>query len=177
MRLCGGEGLRDIIDSLPNPTSGVDEHQKTKTKLDAIFLAKKNTDVLVTRFQHMRQQEDESAVEYYAHLPHEATKCEFHNAELEIKRHVQDTRRDRRLPKKAVKDQLSVDKMLQEVSHIDLGNAWKVIQLVIKYILQKIHLTKNIRYDSCRISCRYSLRINVVLSQWKVVEWNDCKRV
>lgn len=114
MRLYGGERLRDLIDTLPDPTNDNNMYEKTTAKLNAFFVPKKNTDILVNRFRNMRQLEDESVNDYYARLRQEATKCEFHNMDLEIKRHLQDTMNDRRLARKATKDQLSLEKILQE---------------------------------------------------------------
>ena len=54
----------------------------------------------------MRQLEDES-------VNHVATKCKFHNTYLQIKRQLQDTMKDRRLTGKAMKGQLSLEKILQ----------------------------------------------------------------
>ena len=40
--------------------------------------------------------------------------CEFHDTELEIKRHLEETVKNRRLAKKSVKDRYSLEKLLEE---------------------------------------------------------------
>jgi len=61
-----------------------DALDKTMAKLNAFFLPKKNTEVLVARFSKMRQNDHETIMQYYAHLRAEAVKCEFHDTALEI---------------------------------------------------------------------------------------------
>ena len=50
LRIHGGERVRDLVDSLPEPEMEGDALDKTLAKLNAFFLPKKNTDVLVGRF-------------------------------------------------------------------------------------------------------------------------------
>ena len=50
-------------------------------KLDAFFLPKKNTDVLVARFRKMRQNDHETIMQYYACIQPEAAKCESRDTE------------------------------------------------------------------------------------------------
>ena len=53
-------------------------------------------------------------MQYYARLRPETAKCEFHDAELEIKRHLQETVQNRKLTKKSVRDHYSLEKLLEE---------------------------------------------------------------
>ena len=76
-----------MVDSLPEPEIEGDAFVKTMAKLNA-FLPKKNIDVLVARFRKMRQNDNETVMQYHASLRPEAAKCEFHDTELEIKRHL-----------------------------------------------------------------------------------------
>ena len=55
LRIYCGERVRDLVDSLPEPEIEGDAFGKTMAKLNAFFLPKKNTDVLVARFRKMRQ--------------------------------------------------------------------------------------------------------------------------
>ena len=84
LRIYGGERVRDLVDSLPEPEMEGDAFEKTMGKLNAFFLPKKNTDVLLARFRKMRQNDYETNMQYYARLRPEAAKCEFHDTELEI---------------------------------------------------------------------------------------------
>ena len=56
LRIYGGERVRDLVDNLPE----TDAFVKTMAKLNAFFLPKKNTDVLVARFRKMRQNDHET---------------------------------------------------------------------------------------------------------------------
>mgnify|MGYP000636359015 CR=1 FL=1 len=114
LRVYGGERVRDMVDSLPEPEMEGDAFDKTLAKLNAFFLPKKNTDVLVARFRKMRQNDYETIMQYYARLRPEAAKCEFHDTELEIKRHLQETVRSRKLAMKSVRDGYSLEKLLEE---------------------------------------------------------------
>ena len=114
LRIYGGERVRDLVDSLPGPEIGGDAFVKTMAKLNAFFLPKKNTDVLVARFRKLRQNDHETIMQYYARLRPEAAKCEFHDTELEIKRHLQETVRNRKLAKKSVRDRYSLEKLFEE---------------------------------------------------------------
>ena len=114
LRIHGGERVRDSVESLPEPATEGDALNKTMAKLDAFFLPKKNTDVLVARFRNMRQNDHEIIMQYYARLRTEGAKCEFHYTELEIKRHLQETVRNRKLAKKSVRDRFSLEKFLEE---------------------------------------------------------------
>ena len=84
LRIYGGERVRDLVDSLPEPEMEGDAFGKTIAKLSAFFLPKKNTDVLVARFRKMGRNDHETIMQYYARLRPEAAKCEFHDTELEI---------------------------------------------------------------------------------------------
>ena len=53
-------------------------------------------------------------MQYYARLRPEATKCEFHSTDLEIKRHLQEAIRNWRLPRKVVRDRYTLEKFLEE---------------------------------------------------------------
>ena len=86
LRIYGGERVRDLVDSLPEPEIEGDAFGKTMAKLKTFLLPKKNTDVLVARFRRMRQNNHETIMQYCARLRLEATKCEFHDAELDIER-------------------------------------------------------------------------------------------
>ena len=123
LRIYGGERVRDLVDSLPEPEIEGDVFDKTMAKLNAFFLPKKNTDVLVARFRKMRQNDHETIMQYYARLRPEAAKCEFHDTELEIKRHLQETVRNRRFAKKSVRDRYSLEKLLEEAQADEEANA------------------------------------------------------
>ena len=82
LRIYGGDRVRDLVDSLPEPEMEGDAFDQTMAKLNAFFLPKKNTDVLVARFRKMRQNDYETIMQYYARLQPEAAKCEFHDTEL-----------------------------------------------------------------------------------------------
>ena len=60
---------------------------------------------------------------YYARLRPKAAKCEFHDTELEIKRHLQQTVRNRRLAKKSLRDRYSLEKPLEEAQADEEANA------------------------------------------------------
>lgn len=77
----------------------------------AFFLPKKNTDVLVARFCN----DHETIMQYYSCLWPETAKCEFHNTGLEIKQHLQETVRNRKLAKKSVRDRYGLEKLLEEL--------------------------------------------------------------
>lgn len=62
----------------------------------------------------MRQNDHEIIMQYYARLRTEGAKCEFHDTELEIKRHLQETVRNRKLANKSVRDRFSLEKFLEE---------------------------------------------------------------
>lgn len=111
LRIYGGERVRDLVDSLPEPEMEGDAFDKTMAKLNAFFLPKKNTDVLVARFRKMRQNDYETIMQYYARLRPEAAKCEFHDTELEIKRHLQETVRNRRLAKKKADEEANANEL------------------------------------------------------------------
>ena len=123
LRIYGGERVRDLVDSLPEPEIEGDAFDKTMAKLNAFFLPKKNTDVLVARFRKMRQNDHETIMQYYARLRPEAAKCEFHDTELEIKWHLQETVRNRRFAKKSVRDRYSLEKLLEEAQADEEANA------------------------------------------------------
>ena len=55
----------------------------------------------------------------YACLRPEATKCEFHNRDLEIKRHLQETICNRRLARKAVRNWYTLEKFLEEAEEFE----------------------------------------------------------
>ena len=113
-RFYGGERVRDLVDSLPEPEIEGDAFVKTMAKLDAFFLPQKNTDGLVARFRKMRQDDHETITQYFLRLRPEPAKCKFHNTELEIKRHLQETVRSRKLAMKSVRDGYSLEKLLEE---------------------------------------------------------------
>jgi len=97
----GGERVRDLVASLAEPEIEGDVFGKTVAKLNVFLLSKKNADVLAARF---RKNDHETTMQYYAlHRP-EAARCEFHTTELEIKRHLQETVRNRRFSKKSIRD-------------------------------------------------------------------------
>ena len=123
LRIYGGERVRNLVDSLPEPEMEGDAFVKTMAKLNAFFLPKKNTDVLVARFRKMRQNDHETIMQYYARLRPEAAKCEFHDTELEIKWHLQETVRNRKLAKKFVRDRYSLEKLLEEAQADEEANA------------------------------------------------------
>ena len=100
-----------LFDSLPEPEMEGDAFDKTMAKLNAFFLPKKNTDVLVAKFRKMRQNDYETIMQYYARLRPEAAKCEFHDTELEIKRHLQETVRNRRLAKKKADEEANANEL------------------------------------------------------------------
>ena len=123
LRIYGGERVCDLVDSLPEPEMEGDAFDKTMAKLNAFFLPTKNTNVLVARFCKMHQNDYETIMQYYARLRPEAVKCEFHDTELEIKRHLQQTIRNRRLAKKSVRDRYSLEKLLEEAQADEEANA------------------------------------------------------
>ena len=49
--------------------------------------------------------------------------CKFHYTELEIKRHLQETVRNRRLAKKSIRDRYSLEKLLEEAQADEEANA------------------------------------------------------
>ena len=55
LRIYGGERIRDLVDSLPEPVlkEEANDFVKTMAKLNTFFLPKKNTNVLVARFRKM----------------------------------------------------------------------------------------------------------------------------
>ena len=59
LRIYGGERVRDLVDSLPEPEMEGDAFNKTMAKLNVFFLPKKNTDILGARFRKMRQNDYE----------------------------------------------------------------------------------------------------------------------
>lgn len=77
----------------------------------------------MARFRKMRQNDHETIMQYYARLRPEAAKCEFHDTELEIKRHLQETVRNRKLAKKFVRDRYSLEKLLEEAQADEEANA------------------------------------------------------
>ena len=62
-------------------------------------------------------------MQYYACIQPEAPKCESHDTELEIKRHLQETVRNRELAKKSVMDRYSLEKLLEEGQADEEANA------------------------------------------------------
>ena len=123
LRIYGGERVRDLVDSLPEPEIEGDAFDKTMAKLNAFFLPKKNADVLVARFRKIRQNDHDTIMQYYARLRPEAAKCEFHDTELEIKRHLQETVQNRKFAKKSVRDRYSLEKLLEEAQADEEANA------------------------------------------------------
>ena len=99
LRIYGGERVCDLVDSLPEPEMEGDAFDKAMAKLNAFFLPTKGTNVLVARFCKMHQNDYETIMQYYACLQPEAVKYEFLDTELEIKRHLQETIRNRSLPR------------------------------------------------------------------------------
>ena len=123
LRIYAGKRVCDLLDSLPEPEIEGDAFVKTMAKLNAFFLPKKNTDVLVARFRKMRQNDHQTIMQYYARLRLEAAKCQFHDTELEIQRHLPETVRNRRLAKKSVRDRYSLEKLLEEAQADEEANA------------------------------------------------------
>ena len=109
-----------------------DALDKTMAKLNAFFLPKKNTDVLVARFRKMRQNDHDTIMQYYARLEPEAATCEFHDTELEIKRHLQETVRNRRLAKESVRDRYNLEKLLEEAQADEEANMNEFVMTVEK---------------------------------------------
>ena len=122
LRIYGGERVRDLVDGLPEPEIEGEVFGKTMDKLNAFFLPKKNTDVLVARFRKMRQNDHGTIMQYYARLRPEAAKGKFHDTELEIKWHLQETVRNRRFAKKSVRDRYSLEKLLEEAQADEEAN-------------------------------------------------------
>ena len=123
LRIYGGERVRDLVERLPEPEIEGDAFVKTMAELNAFSLPKKNRDVLVARFRNMRQNDHETIMQYYARIRPEAAKFEFHDTELEIKRHLQETLRNRKLAKKSVRDRYSLEKLLEEAQADEQANA------------------------------------------------------
>ena len=90
LRIYGGERVCDLVDSFTEPEIEREVFGKTMAKLNAFFLPKTNTDLLLARFRKMHQNDHKMIMQYYARLRPEAAKCEFHDTELEIKQHLQE---------------------------------------------------------------------------------------
>ena len=78
-------------------------------------------------FRKMHQKLDESIMQYYVRLRQEVSKCEFHDTELEIKRHLQETILNSKLAKKSIRDKYTLQKFLEEAQVEEESKTTEVI--------------------------------------------------
>lgn len=108
-----GESTNDIFDILPNTGT---TYQSAIDSLSQHFNPQANKDMAIFDFRELSQGQNETLNEYYRRLKIKAVHCAFHNEEAELKTQIIHKTRDTRLRKKALRETMS----LQEI--LDYGN-------------------------------------------------------
>ena len=110
-----GEETCDVFDTLDTPDSSddVDEYQIAVKALKDYFEPQKCIDHHVYVFRKEVQKVDESVAEFYTRLQLLARKCEFANADVEIKRQIIQGTSSVRLRRKAIEQSLTLENLLK----------------------------------------------------------------
>lgn len=105
-----GEQANDVFDILPD--TGVDYESAVKSFTD-YFDPIRNKDMAIFDFREIRQEENESLNDFFKRLKIKAPDCDFGNADGEIKTQIIHKTRDSRLRKKALREQLTLQQILE----------------------------------------------------------------
>ena len=112
-------------DFLTLPNRGV-TYDDAKTALRNFFRPQVNVEFEVANFRSLRQKSDENVDSYYVRLRQAATNCAFHDIDAEIKSHLIQTMKDRKVRKKGLSRQgaqLTLQDVLADARNNELVNA------------------------------------------------------
>ena len=123
---CGGEDLRELFDTLPDPAGlpeGTDAYVKACTALDTYFLPRKNKRYERHVFRICVQKDNESIAQYVTRLRSLAKTCEFHNTDDEIVDQIIEKCNSRKLRKRLLKEhELTLAKLCEIAAIIEAAD-------------------------------------------------------
>lgn len=106
-----GPNTYDDFTALPD--TGTD-FQHALQALNAHFAPQQNVEYERAKFRKLQQNTGELIDAYHVRLRQQAQHCEFTNIDLEIKSHLIQTTKDSKLRKKGLRQNMSLDELLQE---------------------------------------------------------------
>jgi len=106
-----GEHVQDVFETLPNTGDDAD-YDGALAALNAHFMPKRNTEFEVFTFGQAGQLSEETLDAYHTRLRQLSKQCGFHDVDMEIKRHIIKTCRSSRVRQKALRDSMTLAKLL-----------------------------------------------------------------
>jgi len=109
-----GEPVNDIVHTLQLGEGGNSEncYETLCSKLTAHFKPKTNRRIMIFKFRSAKQEESEPFEDYVLRLRNLASKCDFTDIEEEITNQLIFTIRDKKLQRKALEDNLPLEKII-----------------------------------------------------------------
>ena len=121
-----GEEVYDVFDTFTAAEKGDDTevgYVTLKTSLTNYFEPKKNVDYETFVFRQARQEQGETTDKFCTRLRKLASTCEFTNLDRELKRQILQGRTSNRLRRRGLRDDLSLQDLLQQARTLELADA------------------------------------------------------
>ena len=122
-----GEEVFDIYDTFTPAKKGGEDEAGFKTLVQSLaehFEPKKHLDYEILKFRQARQEPNESMDSYVTRLRLLAATCEMgDNLERELKTQILQTCTSRRICRKAIRDEMTLDKILEYARSMEVADA------------------------------------------------------
>ncbi|XP_053381714.1 uncharacterized protein LOC128549223 [Mercenaria mercenaria] len=114
-----GEEVNDIFDTLSETG---DDYKTALLKLTEYFAPKKCTEYEVYKFRQTKQESSETIDTYHTRLRQLCENCEFAEKDKEIKSQIIQGCQSTRLRRKALKQDITLDELIQEARALELSD-------------------------------------------------------
>lgn len=114
-----GEDVNDIFDTLPETG---DDFDTAIAKLTEYFAPKKCTEYEVYKFRQAKQEHGENIDTFHTRLRKLSEKCEFADKDREIKSQIIQGCNSKRLRRKALRQEMSVDELVKKARSLQLSD-------------------------------------------------------